>query len=138
MVKHLHARKGKVTQTFRAWQSMRARCYNKNNISYCNYGGRGIVVCPEWFVFEKFLQDMGECPKGHSLERINIFDNYLPTNCKWIPRSEQSKNRRGVHKIAYEGKEWSSKDLATVLGISPRGVRRRVERGNLQSCKIGF
>jgi hypothetical protein len=135
-IKHLHARNGKVTKTFRAWQSMRARCYNKNNISYCNYGARGIVVCPEWLIFENFLRDMGECPPGYSLERINISENYVSNNCKWIPRTEQSKNRRGVHVVFYEGREWSAKDLATHLGITSRGIRRRIQRGRLQSKVI--
>ena len=30
------------------YNGMRQRCYNKNNKSYSNYGGRGITICEEW------------------------------------------------------------------------------------------
>jgi hypothetical protein len=48
---------------YRSWQSMKARCYNKNHISYKNYGERGITVCNEWLSsFETFLNDLGYKP----------------------------------------------------------------------------
>ena len=30
------------------WVALKARCYNKNNYAYKDYGSRGIIVCPEW------------------------------------------------------------------------------------------
>ena len=32
-----------------------------------------------------------------TLERINVNGNYEPTNCKWIPMSEQYKNKQSNH-----------------------------------------
>lgn len=30
------------------WKGMKARCYDKNHISYHRYGGKGVVVCELW------------------------------------------------------------------------------------------
>src|SRR5690625_2253150 len=44
------ARKHGVSNTLLSdiWQSMKQRCYNKNNKDYPDYGGRGIIICDEW------------------------------------------------------------------------------------------
>ena len=42
------------TILYARWNSMRNRCYNKNNPAYKHYGGRGIKVCDEW----------NKCPYG--------------------------------------------------------------------------
>ena len=36
------------TRVYREWCAMRNRCTSKSNISYKNYGGRGITICDEW------------------------------------------------------------------------------------------
>ncbi len=95
-LKHGEARKGKNTREYRCWAHIKGRCENSNDGAYKNYGGRGITICEQWQSFEQFLQDMGRCPKGFSIERVNNNGNYEPSNCKWIPLSEQAKNKRNV------------------------------------------
>jgi hypothetical protein len=73
---------------------MRKRCNNPNDARYKEYGGRGITVCERWNSFANFLADMGPRPAGYSIERIENDRGYEPGNCKWIPMSEQAKNRR--------------------------------------------
>jgi hypothetical protein len=52
---------------YRAWCAMRSRCNTKSNISFKNYGGRGISVCKRWGDFLCFLSDMGPQARRHAL-----------------------------------------------------------------------
>lgn len=52
------------TQTYRRWKSMRQRAAKLHG-PYA-----AIECCARWASFEAFLADMGECPEGHTLDRI--------------------------------------------------------------------
>lgn len=92
--KHGHATRKNYTGVYSCWAAMLSRCYDRNQRSYRNYGGRGIKVCKRWLKFENFLADMGPRPSGLTLDRINNDGNYKPSNCRWATWSEQVKNRR--------------------------------------------
>lgn len=91
------------------WRSMRTRCLCQNNPAYSSYGGRGITICERWMDFENFFEDMKECPKGLSIERIDNDKGYLPNNCKWGTRTEQNRNKRvnKESKTGVSGVTWS-------------------------------
>lgn len=82
-----------ATPTYRTWSSMHSRCEDEGNASYSRYGGRGIVVCERWNVFENFLADMGERPDGMTLDRIDNDGSYEPSNCRWATKAEQERNK---------------------------------------------
>lgn len=83
------------SNAYHSWTDMKTRCLNPRNLAYKNYGGRGIKICERWLnSFENFLIDMGNPEKGMTLERIDNELGYSAENCKWIPKSMQSKNRR--------------------------------------------
>jgi len=78
---------------------MLSRCRDKNKACWKDYGGRGITVCERWHEFVNFLEDMGECPPGLSLDRFPDRDgNYEPGNCRWATKKEQANNRRPAKK----------------------------------------
>ncbi len=82
---------------FYVWQSMRARCYNKNRPRYNDWGGRGITVCDLWNNDFKSFYDWAISNgyvKGLQIDRINNDGNYEPDNCRWATAKENSNNRR--------------------------------------------
>ena len=101
-----------------AWREMVDRCINPLNKDYNSYGGRGITVCAQWrFSFSTFLQDMGERPYGMTIERVDNNGNYEPSNCIWISRKEQSRNRRTTKFFTHNGITLSMKEWAKELYI---------------------
>lgn len=85
------------TGIYYSYKAMMSRCYRKKDIHYHAYGERGISVCDEWrnnpTAFIKWGLAHGWAD-GLTLERIDVDGNYEPSNCKWIPREEQYKNKQ--------------------------------------------
>jgi hypothetical protein len=76
-------------------------------------------MCDEWRdSFAAFLRDMGECPYGKSLERINNDGNYEPGNCRWATADEQARNKRNNVLVDLEGREVTLRDFARIKGIN--------------------
>lgn len=51
-------------------------------------------MCERWHTFENFLSDMGERPKGSTIDRIDSSMGYEPGNCRWATLEQQSRNRK--------------------------------------------
>lgn len=93
-LKHGHARKDMLSPTFTTWRSMIQRCHDPNLKAFKYYGGMGITVCKRWLKFENFLADMGPRPTNHSIDRIDPYGDYKPSNCRWATQLQQRHNRR--------------------------------------------
>lgn len=128
-VVHGHLANGKTSKTWLSWRLMRARCFNPTCKDFRNYGGRGITVCKRWELFSNFLADLGEQPRGLSLDRINNDGNYEPGNCRWATRAQQARNTRRNRVFTVRGITACMTDLCVSFHISQPTVWRRIERG---------
>jgi hypothetical protein len=115
---------------------MKTRCYNENNEHYARYGERGIRICDRWLnSFENFVEDMGECPKGFTIERIDNNGSYEPGNCRWATTAEQNVNKRNNWNLQYNGLNLNRKHWATISGIPFGTLRSQLKRGlSLAEC----
>lgn len=116
------------TKLYRIWAEMKGRCLCKTNKAYKNYGGRGITVCDEWkedfTAFKTWALSHGY-REGLTIERIENDGNYCPDNCKWIPKSEQPKNRRNCHYITFNGETKTLSEWSRELHIDRECVRNK-------------
>lgn len=119
-----------TSREYRAWLSARRRCLNPADSAYADYGGRGIAMCKEWVDdFEAFERDMGKCPTGYTIERLDVNQGYAPSNCCWIPKHRQASNKRNTVKIEWQGETLTIADWSRKLGISQSVIANRRKAG---------
>lgn len=95
------------TRAYAAHHSMMTRCYDPKCDSYERYGGAGITVAAEWHDPVKFFQDMGECPPGMTLDRLENSKGYEPGNCRWATRLEQASHKTNNVYLLLKGEKFS-------------------------------
>jgi hypothetical protein len=114
------------------WRNMMDRCTNPENDHYHSYGGRGIKVCPEWHDVAAFCawidENLGPCPPGMSMDRIDNDGNYEPGNVRWATQKQQLSNFRGTP-VRGEGC-WQAK--LTVADVAK--LRQRYADGETQTA----
>lgn len=116
-------------RAYRIWSGMVQRCTNPNVKSYERYGGRGIKLCHSWKDFINFYNDMGDPPKGFSIDRINNDGNYEPDNCRWANKNLQAVNTSANRLITMEGETLCITDWIRKLGLNKSTVFYRIGGG---------
>ncbi len=120
------------TRIYTIWLNMKSRCYNKNNLSYCDYGAKGVVVCDRWLnSFELFYHDTKKGYKKHlTLDRFpNQDGNYEPSNFRWATQKEQQRNRRNNMKLTIDGETKLIIEWSEIYGINYKTILTRLDRG---------
>lgn len=123
---------GKPTKEYTAWRAMKSRCNLPGDISYRNYGGRGIRVCEEWQdSFETFLRDVGAAPsRFHSIDRIDHNGHYGPDNTRWATQKEQCNNKRNNTMLTHDGVTLTATEWAQRVGFGgPEPIYNRLADG---------
>ena len=114
------------------WRSMKERCYNPHFEQYNDYGGRGIMVCPEWLHDFQAFYDWAMA-NGYadnlSIDRINNNGNYEPSNCRWATRQEQANNKRSNHLLTFNGKTQTLSQWSQEVHIKSHTLLARLKRG---------
>lgn len=96
-----HKPKHNLTKTrlHRIWIQMKQRCNNPKSDSYYKYGAKNIKVCEEWnnkqngFInFKNWAYENGYSDEL-SIDRIDVFKGYSPSNCRWVNNEIQTLNR---------------------------------------------
>lgn len=129
-LKHGHAKRKIVSKTYRVWMSMLARCHRPESGSYSRYGAKGVEVCREWREsFESFLNDMGDKPDGHQIDRIDGSKGYSKDNCRWVTPSENSINRKSTVFVEFLGVKLPFIHLLRYFDIPDLCVYSRMKKG---------
>ena len=85
------------SKIYMVWAGMKRRCYNPNQKSYPDYGGRGIKMCDDWKEnfesFYKWSMENGYIEGEVEIDRIDVNGNYCPENCRWVSMAVQNRNK---------------------------------------------
>lgn len=91
--------------TYRSWVAMKRRCNDSTIPNALYYKNKGITYDPKWESFEVFFSDMGERPKGTTLDRKESNKGYYKENCRWATSREQWLNRDDPRIAVHLGKQ---------------------------------
>lgn len=123
------------TKKYKTWESIKSRCLNPNNVSYPNYGARGIKMCDKWLKFSGFDEDMPDPPTNkHSIDRVDNNGDYCKENCRWVTKHEQDRNKRTNRIIEFNGKQQLLTDWAKDLDISVSALTKRLKIWSLEKA----
>lgn len=116
-------------RTRSSWSNMRKRCLNPDSNRYEYYGEKGISICPRWETsFEDFLKDMGECPKGLSLERQDVSKGYNKDNCVWADNITQANNKTNNILISNGSEVMSLRYWCRREGVNYKNAHYRMKK----------
>jgi len=112
----------KSSALYRKWVNM--ICRVNNDPSYIR---RGIGVCSRWRVFENFKSDMGEPPDPRmQIDRKDGHKGYSPSNCRWVTRAQNNRNRTNLRFISFGGKTMCVADWEKYLNLPPDKLRKKL------------
>ena len=124
------------SRLYHVWAGMKDRCLNEKDVSYKNYGGRGIKLCNEWMDFETFQK--WALANGYSdkltIDRIDVNGNYCPENCRWATWKEQANNKRNNHFIEFDGRRQTLSQWAKEIGIDCTSLLERLSKHPLEKA----
>lgn len=121
----------RYTRIYNIWRKMKERCLNRNSDNYRYYGARGVKVCDEWMSFSGFYEwsKISGYRDDLTIDRINVFGNYCPSNCRWATMQEQNNNTTRNHTITIGMETRTIQGWADEVGISRSTILARLQNG---------
>lgn len=123
------------TRIYKIYFSMKKRCYQPKDISYKNYGGRGIIICDEWLDkkdgfmnFYNWAMQNGY-KDNLSIDRIDNNGNYEPDNCRWTTKTFQNNNKRNNINIKFNKETHTLKEWSKILNLKYKTIFKRYKNG---------
>lgn len=117
------------TRVYKIWVGMIERCTKAGNKNFKKYGAKGIKVCDEWLLFDRFYKDMRD---GYddclTLERKDNKGNYEKSNCKWATYKEQADNRSTTIYLTIDGVSKKLMEWSRISGTNSNIIRQRIKR----------
>lgn len=119
---------------YATWMGMQKRCYNPKLREYHNYGGRGITVAEEWQGSDGLRAFVAwaeaSCwSEGLELDRRDNDAGYSPSNCRWVTRKANSRNRRNNRLVEFNGRLVTLAEAAELTGVNRKTICTRLRRG---------
>lgn len=116
---------------YNIWKTMHSRCEREKDISYKNYGAKGVTVCLEWNdvkVFSDWANSNGYTDTL-TLDRIENTENYEPNNCRWSTMLEQENNRSNNKFLEYNGESDTVSNLCRKYNKNYNTIQYRLRTG---------
>ena len=114
------------SRAYSIWRNMVSRCAYPSHSAYPRYGGSGIRVCKRWRRFQGFYEDMGDPPKGHTIDRLDNSLGYFKENCRWATVKEQNNNYSRCHFFDFQGQRFTIMQLSEKYHVPYNRLRRRL------------
>lgn len=125
-----------ILRLHRIFNGMKERCYNLLSKDFPCYGAKGIKICNEWLLdinlFVKWSFENGY-NKNLSIDRIDVYGNYEPNNCRWITIEEQARNKTTTVYVEYKGE---TRTLVSVL--EENGIKNNYSTYRSRILKYGW
>lgn len=119
------------TRIYNIWKKMKDRCYNPNSPNYKYYGAKGVKVCDEWQDFSGFYRWVQTTNYNDKLtiDRINCFGNYEPSNFRWATMKEQNNNTSKNFLITIGTETKSAQEWSEASGLHRTTILARIKNG---------
>ena len=115
------------TKLYKVWLSMKERALNpKYKATHKAYSN--VRLCEEWKDYEAFSKwaKSNGYKEGLSIDRINVYGNYEPSNCRWADRVTQQNNTTRNRFIHYKGDTKTLAQWAKILRINYHSLFNRL------------
>lgn len=115
----------KNDKVYKSWCKIKERCFNQNDKSYKDYGGKGVTMYSDWVDdFVAYRDHIGNPPDDgfrYSIDRLDNNVGYFPNNLRWATYHQQARNKThqvnnksGFMGVCWEEKKWPNNKLSTL------------------------